>query len=803
MTTDAIGWAIIHSLWQAAALALLLAIALHLMPRVAPAIRYRLTLVALLGSLAWPVITVIARDHVWRADDASVWVRRDGLHAGGAALAPGSVTSSDQPRFAGAADQDGGGTVELLVSLRLRLESLLPLIVTLWAAGLLLFSTRLARGLAIVRRLSHPGSAAIAPPAVVAATAGLARALGVRVTVRVCASASVHGPIVVGYVRPLILLPVSLVTGLPPAQLEALIAHELAHVRRHDLLVNLLQRLIEALMFYHPAVWWISARVRDERESCCDVDAVRACRGDVATYATALLALEEMHDGLVTALAASHGPLLRRIERLVHGRSGRTELGARWSAGILGLITSLLVSDGSIAAREVRPTVPATATDVLPDVREAAAAVPPTVRRRVAPPAVPGASLHKRWQRALDRVSAGHDYWLAWSVAGSADPRYRYYLDDSLAIRIDGDRVRGRAMWRDSAGVTAGIPGDGLESRIGVHRATDLVVLIGVDGAHPGLVTRVHVASATLPAVLGERHMIWLGHSRSGESLTQLRELFTVADRGQQRDLVAAVGMHPDDPGAIATLAAWLADASLSDAAREEAARWLAHHATPAAVVALSRAARHADDRDVREESIEALAELAHPSATDSLLALATMGEDAAVQEMAIEALGERGGSVVAPLLAILHGDRGPRLQAAAAQALGDIGGPVAVIALRQALDVHPVSPVRRRAARAIARATSPEEAIAVLRRAIDADPDIEVRLEAVRSLRRVRGSRGVPALSDLATSHASPEVRRSAVRALGDMRRSDEARAALRTLAKSSDDLTVRSNARAALRDR
>jgi beta-lactamase regulating signal transducer with metallopeptidase domain len=95
---------------------------------------------------------------------------------------------------------------------------------------------------------------------------------------------------VIGWLRPVILLPVSVLAGLTPQMMEAILAHELAHIRRHDYLLNMLQTAIETLLFYHPAVWWVGRKIRQERENCCDDLAVTAC-GDALIYARALTAL--------------------------------------------------------------------------------------------------------------------------------------------------------------------------------------------------------------------------------------------------------------------------------------------------------------------------------------------------------------------------------------------------------------------------------------------------------------------------------------------------------------------------------
>ena len=118
-------------------------------------------------------------------------------------------------------------------------------------------------------------------------TARLSRRLHITRAITLFESTLVDVPTVIGFVKPVILLPASVLGGLTPQQLEAILAHELAHIRRHDYIVNLLQSLLETLLFYHPAVWWLSRRIRIEREHCCDDLAVSLC-GDPLVYARAL-----------------------------------------------------------------------------------------------------------------------------------------------------------------------------------------------------------------------------------------------------------------------------------------------------------------------------------------------------------------------------------------------------------------------------------------------------------------------------------------------------------------------------------
>ncbi len=145
----------------------------------------------------------------------------------------------------------------------------------------------------------------------------LAARLGLDRLVRIVELPDIDVPFVVGCLRPIVVLPIAAIAQLNTAQVEAILAHELAHVRRHDYLVNLLQTLAETLLFYHPAVWWLSARIRNEREHCCDDVAVEVC-GDPVAYAAALAELETWRSGDIELVAAaSGGSLVNRIRRIL------------------------------------------------------------------------------------------------------------------------------------------------------------------------------------------------------------------------------------------------------------------------------------------------------------------------------------------------------------------------------------------------------------------------------------------------------------------------------------------------------
>ena len=167
----------------------------------------------------------------------------------------------------------------------------------------------------------------------------------------------------------MILLPVAAFAGLSPSQVEAILAHELAHIRRHDFLVNLLQTFAETVLFYHPAVWWLSARIRTEREHCCDDVALSVC-GDAVSYAEALVELESwrtVHSRL--AIAATGGTLMTRVRRLLGAPADDRprSFGAMVVAGVVALVICVAGASRYLARRAARrrrhAQVPGTAGD--------------------------------------------------------------------------------------------------------------------------------------------------------------------------------------------------------------------------------------------------------------------------------------------------------------------------------------------------------------------------------------------------------------------------------------------------------
>jgi beta-lactamase regulating signal transducer with metallopeptidase domain len=301
--------------------------------------------------------------------------------------------------------------------LRRRVEPLLPGLVGLWGAGVLLLSLRALGGWALVQRLRRSGLATV--PLVIEET--LSRLVGVlRVSapVRLYESALVQVPTVIGWLRPVILLPASALTGLSTAQLELILAHELAHIRRGDYLMNLLQTAVETLLFYHPAVWWVSHRMRVEREHCCD-DLAVAAGGNASRYARALADLEGLcSDAPALAMAATGGSLFERIARLV-GPPQHLSRTSRGLATLLALASlSLAVGVGtSLVGGPTAPMATASAFVVPENVSEPTAsagaqdakpapAADPKAKPRPAPQAKPEPRAFPL-ERVLEMAGAG------------------------------------------------------------------------------------------------------------------------------------------------------------------------------------------------------------------------------------------------------------------------------------------------------------------------------------------------------------------------------------------------------------
>jgi beta-lactamase regulating signal transducer with metallopeptidase domain len=226
----------------------------------------------------------------------------------------------------------------------------MPVVVACWMLGVLACSARLCGGWLTVRRLTTMGLHTV-PTEWAARFEALCERLAIHWPVRVCISSRVDVPLVIGWLRPIVLVPIGAMTGLPPEYVEVLLTHELAHVRRRDYLVNLLQRSAEAMLFYHPAIWWVSEQIRIEREACCD-DIVVAMHGDALMYARALTTLEAMRSAGPQLQVAANGPsLLHRIRRLLGERISPWQM-MPGPAAVAAIVALWFIGISVVAARD-------------------------------------------------------------------------------------------------------------------------------------------------------------------------------------------------------------------------------------------------------------------------------------------------------------------------------------------------------------------------------------------------------------------------------------------------------------------
>ena len=295
---QAVTAALLHFIWQGLLVAFLLWVALFALRKRPAQSRYLAGLVALSVLAVLPLVTA-ALEYTAPPSSAKVVAR--------APVVPAAVVRVARER----ADAGGGmmATVQTWA---------LPV----WSFGVLIFALRAVWGcrrISAMRRRAVPAS-----PDVLARVAEIGTRMGLARPARVLLAAFAGSPSVVGWFRQVILLPPATLLGLTPEQLEAVLAHELAHIRRYDSLLNAAQILVETLLFYHPAVWWTSAHIREERELCCDDLAVGSC-GDALCYARALTRLERLRlTAPALALGSAGGPLAYRIRRLM-GAAGRAD----------------------------------------------------------------------------------------------------------------------------------------------------------------------------------------------------------------------------------------------------------------------------------------------------------------------------------------------------------------------------------------------------------------------------------------------------------------------------------------------
>jgi GWxTD domain-containing protein len=362
---EALGWTLFHFLWEGAAVALLLAMVLMVCR--SARVRYGAACAAMLAMLA--------------AFGATLAVKLPKMETGGQRVHLLAGPPGARPA---AALEDGTGASSAALPYRWA--------VPLWLAGVVLLSLHRLAGVAGAYRLRHAGVRS-APAPWTERLERLAARLGLRRPVLLLESCLTDVPVAAGYLRPAILLPIGLLAGLPAEQVEFILIHELAHLARRDYLVNLLQSMVESLLFYHPAVWWVSSVIRAEREHCCD-DVVVALAGNPRSYAAALVTLEQRR-APEPLLAATGGSLTRRVRRLLRQPVPSQSMAAPLAAAALALAIVGVALAASQPQQIAPPSValPHPAAPVL----VAQTAMPAAPQEPAAPAAAAERSPYQKW----------------------------------------------------------------------------------------------------------------------------------------------------------------------------------------------------------------------------------------------------------------------------------------------------------------------------------------------------------------------------------------------------------------------
>ena len=321
-----LGWTVIHSLWQAMLIAIVMALVMIPLQNRSARLRYEVGGLSLLMVLLSAIVTfTLLYDQALSAPAETIILTELSAGSAGDQLATAGLGFIEQ--WAAYFDQH------------------IPLIVTLWILGALFFLLRLLGGFAYVQHLKHNRNQPISAYWQ-RKLRELSQRIPIRKTVQLLESSLVKVPMVIGSLKPVILLPMGAVNNLSEQEVEAILAHELAHIRRNDYLINLCLSVIEVLFYYHPAVWWIAANIRVERENCCDDIAVELC-GNSLTYAKALVRLQDVHHSAPAFAMSFSGRkqhLLNRIKRILNQPQSSSNIMEKLTATTFLLLAILFLS---------------------------------------------------------------------------------------------------------------------------------------------------------------------------------------------------------------------------------------------------------------------------------------------------------------------------------------------------------------------------------------------------------------------------------------------------------------------------
>jgi HEAT repeat protein/beta-lactamase regulating signal transducer with metallopeptidase domain len=794
--TSVVAWTLLHFVWQGALVAAAAAIGFRALKGNGPSHRYGLGVLALAAMAILPIVTAARLQSRPESARPLVVATQDTSSVDHAAASPatstvGVETGAEATPLAGAiADQrtfpDSVVVTPGQARFRDWTEAAAPYLVRSWLLGVLLFSFRLLMGWLGVRRLAHTGVQE--PVALIRARfEEVSARFRMSRPVRLVESALVRTPATIGFLRPALLWPISLHTGLTVSQIDLLLAHELAHLRRHDYLVNVLQTILETALFYHPGVWWLSKRVRDERELCCD-DVALEVTGDPRAYAEALLALESWRQDLpILAAGATGGSLMTRIRRLIAADEAREANRPRFAALPLGIaaVASILALAPEAPAHSVMPPESAVAATISGE------------RQRPIGPAQAGpvsryageGSLEARMDWAIKEASTKglKRFWIGYAIA--ADPsRELLYMDRITPVSTaEGSTFSGRMHFRRPEGLRfSGVP---LGSVVGERSAEETVIFLGFGAPSASGLERVHAAASTLPVHFEGRPVLWLDRATDAESIGWIKGAFDrITSVEIRNDLVALVGAHMDDNAVFTALRSWI-ESDAPQAVRASAVEGLGSVALKEALTLLDRVARNDRSRHVRVEAAESLGEQTLKESTRILADLARTVKDVEVAREAAESLGEQGSpEAFEALVSLVWSDLPVSVRHEAVESIGESGAPGSARELEKVARTHPVEEVRREAVETLGDLNDPDTTVALLKSIAQNDSSESIRDEAVETIADIEGVRALEALSELAAMHSATDVRRSAIESLFEKGQIEKGISAVKELMKSND---------------
>ncbi len=328
----ALGWTLLHSLWQGALIGLIIAVAMVFLHKYTAKLRYFINSMSLFVLAGLALVTFITSYTTYQSDQ----IQDPGMAFSGVYMEATQTVNTNIQEIA-----KGVTFSSIMEDTAAYCREHIPLFVMIWLLGMFAMMLRFLGGYALVRRYKYHR---------VKPVMGewerkfhdLAARIRVNKNVRLLESAMVRVPMAIGYLKPVVLLPLGALNGVPAQQMEAILVHELAHIRRRDYLVNLLQSVLEVIFFYHPVVWWLSQNIRIERENICD-DIAITITGNTMEFAKALTNIQEMNLGSPALAAGLSGKNKNRLVNRIRRLAGKPKVKPGFAEGFIAA-SILLIS---------------------------------------------------------------------------------------------------------------------------------------------------------------------------------------------------------------------------------------------------------------------------------------------------------------------------------------------------------------------------------------------------------------------------------------------------------------------------